>query len=103
MSQDRSADTRRPLSGGLIAFRLTHQAKAPLSAQELGADGRQALEDELERIGPPTDPQLDQAAALLAELHSLRQVVLPRRWKRLIARLNLIWPNTGSIVICRWR
>jgi hypothetical protein len=36
-------------------------------------------------------------------LHSLRQAVLPRRWKRLIARLNLIWPKTGSIVIWRWR
>jgi len=35
--------------------------------------------------------------------HSLRQAALPRRWKRLIARLNLIWPKTGSTVICRWR
>jgi len=34
-------------------------------------------------------------------LHSLRQAALPRRWKRLIARLNLIWPKTGSTVI--WR
>jgi hypothetical protein len=28
--------------------------------------------------------------------HSLLQADLPRRWKRLIAPLNLIWPNTGS-------
>jgi hypothetical protein len=27
--------------------------------------------------------------------HSLLQADLPRRWKRRIARLNLIWPNTG--------
>jgi hypothetical protein len=35
--------------------------------------------------------------------HSLLHAALPRRWKRLIARLNLIWPNTGSIVIWRWQ
>jgi hypothetical protein len=35
--------------------------------------------------------------------HSLLQADLPRRWKRLIWRLNLSWPNTGSMVIWRWR
>src|SRR3954453_12317609 len=34
--------------------------------------------------------------------HSLRTAVRPRRWKRLIARLNLICPKTGSMVIWGW-
>ena len=35
--------------------------------------------------------------------HSDRQAARPRRWKRLIWRLNLSWPKTGSIVAWRWR
>jgi hypothetical protein len=30
--------------------------------------------------------------------HSERQADLPRRWKRSIRRLNLVWANTGSTV-----
>jgi hypothetical protein len=35
--------------------------------------------------------------------HSDRQADRPRRWKRLITRLNFSWPNTGSMVTCRVR
>lgn len=36
-----------------------------IAASPAAEEARQALEDELERLGPPTDPQLDQAATLL--------------------------------------
>jgi hypothetical protein len=35
--------------------------------------------------------------------HSDRQAARPRRWKRLIWRLNFRWPKTGSMVACRVR
>jgi hypothetical protein len=35
--------------------------------------------------------------------HSDRQAARPRRWKRLVRRLNFSWPKTGSMVPCRVR
>src|SRR3954453_1115507 len=35
--------------------------------------------------------------------HSDRHAARPRRWKRLIRRLNFSWPKTGSMVTCRVR
>ena len=35
--------------------------------------------------------------------HSERAADLPRRWKRSIRRLNLVFANTGSIIALRFR
>ena len=35
--------------------------------------------------------------------HSERAADLPRRWKRSMPRLNLVFANTGSIIALRFR
>jgi hypothetical protein len=61
---------------------------------------RQALEQELERLGPPTDPQLDQAAALLADFARFWETEpSPAERRKLIASLfERIWEQDGAIV-----
>ena len=56
---------------------------------------RQALEQELERLGPPTDPQLDQAAALLADFGRFWEIEpSPAERRKLIAQLfERIWEH----------
>lgn len=66
---------------------------------------RQALEQELERLGPPTDPQLDQAAALLADFARFWEIEpSPAERRKLIAQLfERIWEHEGAIVAVRPR
>jgi site-specific DNA recombinase len=66
---------------------------------------RQALEDELERIGPPTDPQLDQAAALLADFGHFWEIEpSPAERRKLVAQLfERIWEHGGAIVAVKPR
>lgn len=66
---------------------------------------RQALEDELERIGPPTDPQLDQAAALLADFGRFWEIEpSPAERRKLLASLfERIWEHGGTIVAVKPR
>ncbi len=66
---------------------------------------RQALEQELERLGPPTDPQLDQAAALLADFASFWAIEpSPAERRKLIAQLfERICEHGGAIVAVRPR
>jgi hypothetical protein len=40
---------------------------------------------------------------VVISLHSDLQALMPRRWKRVMWRLCLIWPEIGSIVCFRWR
>jgi site-specific DNA recombinase len=66
---------------------------------------RQALEQELERLGPPTDPQLDQAAELLADFDRFWEIEpSPAERRKLIAQLfERIWEHGGTIVAVRPR
>ncbi len=66
---------------------------------------RQALEDELERIGPPTDPQLDQAAALLADFGRFWEIEpSPAERRKLLASLfERIREHEGAIVAVKPR
>jgi hypothetical protein len=61
---------------------------------------RQALEQELERLGRPSDPQLDQAAALLADFGRFWEIKpSPTERRKLIAQLfERIWEHGGAIV-----
>ena len=61
---------------------------------------RRVLEQELERIDPPTDPQLDQAAALLADFARFWEIEpSPAERRKLIAQLfERIWEHDGAIV-----
>jgi hypothetical protein len=66
---------------------------------------RQALEDELERIGPPTDPQLDQAAALLSDFGRFWEIEpSPAERRKLLASVfERIWEHGGTIVAVKPR
>ena len=66
---------------------------------------RHALEDELERLGPPTDPQLDQAAALLADFGRFWEIEgQPAERRKLIATLfERVWEHGGAIVAVKPR
>ena len=66
---------------------------------------RQALEQELERLGPPTDPQLDRAAKLLADFGRFWEIEpSPAERRKLIAQLfERIWEHGGAIVAVRPR
>jgi DNA invertase Pin-like site-specific DNA recombinase len=61
---------------------------------------RQALEEELERTGPPTDPDLDQAQALLANFARFWDLEpSPGERRRLLTSLfERIWSQGGQIV-----
>lgn len=61
---------------------------------------RQALEDEVQRIGPPTDPRLDQAEALLADFARFwdaEPAAIERR-KLLAALVDGVWADGDRIV-----
>ncbi len=66
---------------------------------------RQALEDELERVGPPTDPQLEQALALLADFGRFWEIEpSPAERRKLLASLfERIWEQGGAIVAVKPR
>jgi hypothetical protein len=66
---------------------------------------RQALEDELERVGPPKDPQLDQAAALLADFGRFWEIEPSHaeRRKLLASLFERIWEQGGTIIAVKPR
>ena len=66
---------------------------------------RQALEQEVERIGPPVDPDLDRAEKLLDEFASFWEVEQqPAERRRLLGQLfDRIWQDDGMIVAVRPR
>ncbi len=61
---------------------------------------RQALEQELERTGPPTDPQLEQAATVLADFGRFWAIEpSPTERRKLLASLfERVWEDAGVIV-----
>ncbi len=61
---------------------------------------RQALQEELERLAPPFDPQLDQAAEILTDFGHFWQVEpsLVERHKLLATLFDRIWQQDGHIV-----
>jgi hypothetical protein len=64
---------------------------------------RQALEEELQRTAPPTDPDLDRAAALLGDFARFWQAErepLERR-KMLLSLFTQVWAKDGAIVAVR--
>ncbi|MDW5595294.1 recombinase family protein [Conexibacter stalactiti] len=66
---------------------------------------RQALEQEVERIGPPVDPDLDRAEKLLDEFAGFWEVEQqPAERRRLLGQLfDRIWQDDGVIVADRPR
>ena len=66
---------------------------------------RQALEDELERVGPPKDPQLEQAAALLADFSRFWEIEPSHaeRRKLLASLFERIWEQGGTIIAVKPR
>ena len=66
---------------------------------------RQSLEEELERIGPPLDPQLDRAEAVLRDFSRFWEAEpKPAERRKLIASLfDRVWEDDGKIVAVRPR
>lgn len=66
---------------------------------------RQALEQEVERIGPPIDPDLDRAEKLLDEFAGFWEIEHdPAERRRLLGQLfDRIWQDDGIIVAVRPR
>jgi hypothetical protein len=66
---------------------------------------RQALEEELERIGPPIDPQLARAEAILRGFsHFWEAEPKPAERRKLVASLfDRVWQDEGKIVAVRPR
>lgn len=66
---------------------------------------RQALEDELERVGPPEDPQLEQAATVLADFGRFWDIEPSHaeRRKLLASLFERIWEQGGTIVAVKPR
>ena len=61
---------------------------------------RQALEEELERTGPPTAPKLDRAAAVLADFSRFWEIETdPAERRKLLTNLfERVWSQGGDIV-----
>jgi DNA invertase Pin-like site-specific DNA recombinase len=61
---------------------------------------RQALEEELQRLAPPADPQLDRAQELLGDFAGFwRSELEPAERRKLIASLfDHIWQDNGQII-----
>lgn len=61
---------------------------------------RQALEEELERTGPPTNPKLDRAAAVLADFARFWEIETePAERRKLLTNLfERVWSQGGNIV-----
>jgi site-specific DNA recombinase len=66
---------------------------------------RQAIEEELERVGPPLDPQLDRAEAVLRDFSAFWDAEpKPAERRKLIAALfDRVWQDEGTIVAVRPR
>jgi hypothetical protein len=61
---------------------------------------RQALEEELERLAPPFDPQLDKAAEILRDFGRFWQVERSavERHKLLATLFDRVWQEAGRVV-----
>jgi hypothetical protein len=66
---------------------------------------RQAIEEELERVGPPLDPQLDRAEATLRDFSRFWEAEpKPAQRRKLIASLfDRVWQDEGRIVAVKPR
>ena len=66
---------------------------------------RQSLEEELERVGPPLDPQLDRAEAVLRDFSKFWDAEpKPAERRKLIASLfDRVWEDEGKIVAVKPR
>ena len=66
---------------------------------------RQALEEELERVGPPPDPALDAAESVLADFGGLWEAeISPAERRRLLASLvDRVWQDGGRVVAVKPR
>jgi hypothetical protein len=66
---------------------------------------RQALQDEIERLAPPTDPQLAQAERLLSGFTAFWQAeTSPAERHRLLTTLfEQVWQDNGQIVAVKPR
>ena len=66
---------------------------------------RQALQDEIERLAPPADPQLTQAERLLSDFAAFWEAeTSPAERHRLLTTLfEQIWQDNGTIVAVRPR
>jgi hypothetical protein len=60
---------------------------------------RQALEQDVERIGPPVDPDIARAEALLDDFARIWEIEKPAERHKLLGRLfDRIWQDGGQIV-----
>jgi DNA invertase Pin-like site-specific DNA recombinase len=100
---DDTATRRRELIGQLNRLRDLY-VMDDLSKSEYVLR-RQAIEEELERTGPPIDPHLDKAEAILADFTRFWQVETePAERRRLIASLfDSVWQDEGKIVAVKPR
>jgi hypothetical protein len=66
---------------------------------------RQALEDEVQRIGPPIDPDIIKAEALLDDFARFWEIEdSPAERQRLLAQLlDRVWQDGGTIVAVKPR
>lgn len=66
---------------------------------------RQALEEELERIGPPLDPQLDRAEAVLRDFSKFwdAEPKAAERRKLIASLFDRAWEDEGKIVAVKPR
>ncbi|MDW5595283.1 hypothetical protein VSS74_13115 [Conexibacter stalactiti] len=66
---------------------------------------RQAIEQELERVAPPVDPQLDKAAAILADFGTFRELESSpaERRKLLTSLFEGVWEQNGAITAVKPR
>jgi hypothetical protein len=66
---------------------------------------RQALQDEIERLAPPADPQLAQAERLLSDFAAFWETeTSPAERHRLLTTLfEQIWQDNGTIVAAKPR
>jgi hypothetical protein len=66
---------------------------------------RQALQDEIERLAPPTDPQLAQAERLLSDFAAFWEAeTSPAERHRLLSTLfEQVWQDNGQIVAVKPR
>jgi hypothetical protein len=97
------ASRRRDLDGQLERLRDLY-VMGDLTKDEYTLR-RQSLEEELERVGPPLDPQLDRAEAVLRDFSKFWDAEpKPAERRKLIASLfDRIWEDEGKIVAVRPR
>jgi hypothetical protein len=98
---DDGTDRRRDLSGQLERLRELHVIGDLTRAQYMMR--RQALEEELQRTAPPTDPDLDRARAVLedfARFWQLERDPVERR-KLLLSLFTQVWAKDRAIVAAK--